>query len=80
MNNESYRETSAVNEITSEILSSRYEINGKIRIEVVRDIVKFEFNKLGGENSMGSTLLWVTYGKKDLLKNALERLVEERGK
>ena len=80
MNNESYRETSAVNEITSEILSSRYEINGKIRIEVVRDIVKFEFNKLGGENAMGSTLLWVTYGKKDLLKNALERLVEERGK
>lgn len=69
---ESFREQQAINGVSSEILSE-YEKLGKTSQEI-RNIVKEEFYKLGGERAMGSSLLWVNYGHKDLKRNALKTL------
>ena len=69
MNCETFFDTIKINEITTEILAS-YEKIGKTSVEV-RDIVKAEYYKLNFE---GSTLLWVHYGKKDLLQNSVKAI------
>ena len=69
MNCETFSDTIKINEITTEILAS-YEKIGKTSVEV-RDIVKAEYYKLNFE---GSTLLWVHYGKKDLLQNSVKAI------
>lgn len=69
MNCETFFDTIKINEITTEILAS-YEKIGKTSVEV-RDIEKAEYYKLNFE---GSTLLWVHYGKKDLLQNSVKAI------
>lgn len=69
---ESYPEQQAINGVSSEILSE-YEKLGKTSQEI-RNVVKEEFYKLGGEAAMGSALLWANYGHKDLKRNVLKTL------
>jgi hypothetical protein len=69
---ESFPERLAINGVSSEILSE-YEKLGKTSQEI-RNIVKEEFYKLGGEEAMGSSLLWANYGQKDLKRNVLKTL------
>lgn len=72
MDNESFRLKSAINDVTNDILSA-YDAIGKTDIEI-RDIVSAAIEAEGGENGMGSTMLWVNYVKKAVLKRALEAL------
>ena len=69
---ESYPEQQAINGVSSEILSE-YEKLGKTSQEI-RNVVKEEFYKLGGEEAMGSSLLWANYGRIDLKRNVLKAL------
>ena len=66
---QSYRMTSAINEVAREILSS-YENVGKTTQEV-QNVIATEIEKYGGEEAMGSSLLWITYVKKDIVNNSL---------
>lgn len=66
---QSYRITSAINEVAREILSS-YDNVGKTTQEV-QHVIATEIEKYGGEDAMGSSLLWVNYVKKDILNNSL---------
>lgn len=66
---QSYRITSAINEVAREILSS-YENVGKTTQEV-QNVIATEIKKYGGEEAMGSSLLWITYVKKDIVNNSL---------
>lgn len=70
---ESFPEKIAINGVSSEILSENNNKLGKTSQEI-RNIVKDEFHKLGGEQAMGSSLLWVNYGQKDLKRNVLKIL------
>jgi hypothetical protein len=69
---ETVRVKLAINGVSSEILSE-YEKLGKTSQEI-RNIVKEEFYKLGGEEAMGSSLLWANYGQKDLKRNVLKTI------
>ena len=69
---ESFPERLAINGVSSEILSE-YEKLGKTSQEI-RNIVKEEFHKLGGQAAMGSALLWANYGQKDLKRNVLKTI------
>lgn len=71
-NEETFCAKLAINDVSSEILSE-YEKLGKTSQEI-RNIVKEEFYKLGGEEAMGSSLLWANYGKIDLKRNVLKAL------
>ena len=76
MDEESYRMQSAINEVTQEILAS-YDDTGKTD-EEVRAVVKDAIEAEGGEQGMGSLLLWVNYVKTAVLKRALDALQIER--
>lgn len=76
MDEESYRMRSAINEVTQNIISSYNDI-GKTD-EAVRAVVKDAIEAEGGEEGMGSTMLWVNYVKKAVLKRALDALQIER--
>lgn len=69
---ESFRVKLVINGVSSEILSE-YEKLGKTSQEI-RNIVKEEFYKLGGEEAMGSSLLWANYGQIDLKRNVLKTI------
>ena len=70
---ESFHEKLAITCVSSEILSENNNKLGKTSQEI-RNIVKDEFHKLCVEQAMGSSLLCVNYGQKDLKRNVLKIL------